>query len=629
MVKERAQRRLAAILVADVVGYSRLTQANEAGTLAALKARHSDILKPIITRHSGRIIRMMGDGMLVEFASGVNAVDCAGQIQAAMRVANVSVPEGERILLRIGINLGDVMVEGSDLHGDAVNIAARLEALAEPGGVIVSRTVFKHVHGKVSHAFQDLGEQRLKSISEPVRIYRLSGAIPELMPSPDVGREPAKPSIAVLPFANMSGDATQEYLSDGITEDIITDLSKVSALRVISRNTVFAIKSKTVEVGKIARQLNVSHVLEGSVRKSGQRIRITAQLIDGSDDSHVWAERYDRNLGDIFALQDEISQAIVAALKLKLLPGEKTAITARATTSTAAYECYLQGRSLSLRWGNRAALKSARKMFERASEIDPGYARAYAGIADCDAGLWMAGDLDVSIQEMLTISVKALDLAPDLAEVHASRGLALYLSGQAKQAVAAFQRAIALDPALPMANQLYGFCCRDTGQFERAAVLFMHAAELDPRDSVSLSMASEAYLALGQSELCTAVARQAMSRIEAAIAQRPDFAGAVGWGATTLVYLGENAKAEEWARHAVSLSPKDYSIRYNVACAYAFMGAADAALENLEYIYSEAPRARHWVLGMLKYDNQFNPLRERPDFKAFMARLEAAVTAQI
>jgi adenylate cyclase len=312
------ERRLAAILVSDVVGYSRLMQLDEAGTLAALAERRKEILEPLVVKYHARIVKVMGDGVLIEFASAANAVACAVELQDGMKAANADLPEDRKIVLRIGVNLGDVMAQGNDLYGDGVNIAARLEALAEPGSVVVSQTV-RNVLGKTKLRFEDLGEQSLKNIAEPVRVYRI-GNLPEPAPTSGNGRaQPSKLSIAVLPFVNMSGDPEQEYFSDGITEDIITDLSKVSTLKVLSRNTVFTFKGKSVDVGQIARQLKVGHVLEGSVRKAAGRVRITAQLID-ADDNHVWAERYDRDLSDIFALQDEISETIVTALKLKLQP---------------------------------------------------------------------------------------------------------------------------------------------------------------------------------------------------------------------------------------------------------------------------------------------------------------------
>src|SRR5215470_1462320 len=320
-------------------------QLDEAGTLAALKARRKKILEPLVAKHHGRIVKFMGDGVLVEFASAVNAVACAGELQESMHDANKELPEIRRIVLRVGVNVGDVMVEGSDLYGDGINIAARLERLANPGEVLLSQVAFGQVRGKVGFRFDDLGEKVLKNIAEPVRVYRLSGSVATTDQPSRSASQPSKLSLAVLPFTNMSGDPEQEYFSDGITEDIITDLSRVSALFVTARHTAFIFKGKTVAIIDAARQLNVAYILEGSVRKAGNRVRITAQLLDGATGDHIWAERYDRDLVDIFAVQDEIAKAVAASLKVKLLPEELETIVDRSTSNADAYEYYLQGRA--------------------------------------------------------------------------------------------------------------------------------------------------------------------------------------------------------------------------------------------------------------------------------------------
>jgi adenylate cyclase len=338
------QRKLAAILSADVVGYSALMGADEAGTLERLKANRARIFDPCVAAFGGRLVKLMGDGTLVEFASAVDAVNCALALQDGTARAEAE-RGGAAIVYRIGVNLGDLIVDGEDLYGDGVNVAARIQALAPPGGVALSQTVRDHVDGKVSCTFQDAGEHQVKNIQRPVRVF-IAQAAPVRVEAP-VGAS-SRVGICVLPFVNMSGEAEQEYFSDGISEDIITDLSKVSALSVTARNTAFTFKGKAVDVPHVARQLKVSYVLEGSVRKAGARVRITAQLIDGVDGDHVWAERYDRDLSDIFALQDEISEAIVSALRVKLLPEEKQAIEARGTNNVEAYNLYLMARQYSV-----------------------------------------------------------------------------------------------------------------------------------------------------------------------------------------------------------------------------------------------------------------------------------------
>ncbi|HEY2035131.1 MAG TPA: adenylate/guanylate cyclase domain-containing protein, partial [Rhizomicrobium sp.] len=368
-------RKLTAIMSADVVGYSRMMEADEQGTLARLKANRSTTFDPQVAAFGGRIVKLIGDGALAEFASVVSAVQCALAIQAGTAEAESQAPEGRRIRYRIGVNLGDVIVEGDDIYGDGVNVAARIQALAEPNGVTITSAVRDHLAGKIQADYKDMGEHSVKNIERPIHVFAVE-AKPEAVRA-------TRLSICVLPFANMSDDQQQEYFSDGISEDIITDLSKVSALGIIARNTAFQFKGKSVDIPQIAKQLKVSHILEGSVRKSGNRLRITAQLIDGATGEHAWAERYDRNLDDIFALQDEISEAIVKALKLRLLPEEKKAIEKRGTNSAEAYNLYLMARQNYVigneGYSNRA--EAIVRLCRRATEIDPGYAQAWALMA--------------------------------------------------------------------------------------------------------------------------------------------------------------------------------------------------------------------------------------------------------
>jgi TolB-like protein len=305
MAEERVPRQLAAIVAADVVGYSRLIEQSEAGTLAALKERRRTILVPLVAHHHGRIVKVMGDGVLVEFASAVNAVTCAVELQNRMGEANNGLPEDRRVVLRVGINLGDVVVDGGDLYGDGVNVAARLQGMAGPGDICVSGSVYEQVKRKLDLGFDELGPQTIKNIAEPVAVYRVGSQ------SSSVEKEPlalpSKPSIAVLPFVNMSNDPEQEAFVDGLTEDLITDLSRTTGLFVIARNSAFAYKGRPVDVRRIARELGVRHLLEGSARRAAGRVRINAQLIDAIGGDHLWAERFDRGLEDIFAVQDEVT----------------------------------------------------------------------------------------------------------------------------------------------------------------------------------------------------------------------------------------------------------------------------------------------------------------------------------
>ena len=382
------ERRLSAIMATDVVGYSRLMGIDEVGTLTSFKDHRAQMIDPCIAEHQGRIVKLTGDGMLVEFPSVVSAVSCAAEVQREMRDRNRGIAEDRRIEFRIGINLGDVIVDDDDIYGDGVNVASRIEGIARPGGVAVSSAVRDNVGNKLDLVFEDMGDQELKNIDLPVRVFNV--VIGAAVAKPGAGQaevaEADKPSIAVLPFNNMSGDPEQEYFSDGITEDIITDLSKVSGLFVIGRNTSFTFKGKAVDIPDVAAKLGVKFILEGSVRKAGQRVRVTGQLIDGTSGGHLWADRFDRDLTDIFAIQDEITHTIVDQLKIRLLPKEKKAIGQAPTVNVEAYTYYLKGRQF-FHNSTRVLLGLARQMFAKATELDPNYARAYAGIAICDARL--------------------------------------------------------------------------------------------------------------------------------------------------------------------------------------------------------------------------------------------------
>jgi adenylate cyclase len=384
------ERRLAAILAADVVGYSRLMQADEAGTLAILKDVRAKILQPMLTKHRGRIVKLMGDGVLVEFASAVNAVTCAVELQAAIAAASAELPEDRQIVLRIGINLGDVIAEGSDLYGDGINIAARLEAFAEPGTVVVSGKVRQEVGNKVRLSFDDLGEQNLKNIAEPVRIFRVSSSA---VSAHDVTVSKAggesKPSIAVLPFTNMSGDPEQAYFSDGITEDIITEISRFRDLLVIARNSSFQYRDKSVDVKRVGRELNVGFVVEGSVRKMGTRVRVTAQLIHAGTGNHLWAERYDRDLADVFALQEELAHAIAATVGARIQAAGRERAIHLSPAGLTAYDLVLRAKALQLKY-TRRDLTEGRDLALRAIEADPNNARAHAYYASLCFNLWMA-----------------------------------------------------------------------------------------------------------------------------------------------------------------------------------------------------------------------------------------------
>src|SRR6478736_3553459 len=541
------ERRLTAILAADVVGYSRLMGANESGTLAALDALRADIVNPKISEHQGRIVKLTGDGMLVEFPSVVNAVSCAAELQRGIRKRNAGAPQDQRIEFRIGVNVGDVIVQGEDIFGDGVNVAARLESIATPGGITISGPVRDHIGNRLDLAFEDMGEQTLKNIERPVRVYRVHLDTPAVAGTKDkksASPEGEKPAIAVLPFNNMSGDPEQEYFSDGITEDIITDLSKVSGLSVIARHSSFSYKGKPLKVQQIGRELGVDFMLEGSVRKAGGRVRVTGQLVNCKKGSHVLAERFDRDLTDIFAIQDEITRSIVEQLKVRLLPQEREAVEQIPTENIEAYTYCLRGRDFYRRY-IKHYLQLGRRMFAKAVELDPLYARAYAGMANCDSFLRYYYRFDISTDSILALAATALSLDEALPEVHASRGFALLLAHRPDEAVAEFERAIALDPSSFEAHYLYGRLCHGQGKMEKTAALFERAAEINPDDLNVPTFLTHVYRSLGRDEAQQRWARRTVEIAERQLALYPDDARPPCMGIEGLIELGETNRARE------------------------------------------------------------------------------------
>ena len=517
MAEARAERRLAAILATDVVGYSRLMGGDEEGTLAALKSLRKSLIDPKIAEYRGRIVKTTGDGALVEFVSTVDAVRCAIDIQRAMPERNAEAPSGKKIEFRIGINVGDIIVDGDDIFGDGVNVAARLESISEPGGICISDVVHQQVSGRVEASFADLGDQNLKNIARPVRVYRLELG-PKLTSSlrsaeTDAGL-PDKPSIAVLAFNNMSGDPEQEYFSDGISEDIITDLSKLSELSVIARNSTFTYKGKAVDVKQVGRDLGVRYVLEGSVRKAGNRVRVTGQLIDAASGEHVWADRFDRDLTDIFAVQDELTKEIIAALKIKLSPAEKALIGGSGTKNVDAHEFFLRGRELWYRHtkeGNDQALE----MLTRALEIDPHLASACALSAiiylQDYLNRWSGSPL-LALERGREAALHAV--AMDDREPYALWALGSYYlwSRRLDEAIGELEKAISLSPSLAQALGALGLALHYAGKSEEAIECFNRSMTLDPYGDFYLHYQAQAYFQLGNYGKATALLEQRLTR---------------------------------------------------------------------------------------------------------------------
>ena len=546
-----ASRKLAAILAADVVGYSRLMGEDEAGTALAVRERR-EAAAPIVAAHGGRIFKTMGDGMLMEFPSVVAAAEFAIAIQKTMAERNAGVAEEKRILYRIGVHLGDVLIEGDDILGDGVNIAARLEGIAEPGGVCVSGGAYEHVRGRVEAEFVDLGEHALKNIARRVHVYAAhigaSGPSGGLRSLAIERTEVPRASIAVLPFANLSGDPEQEYFADGISEDIITELSKLPELFVIARNSSFTFKGKNVLVTEVGKSLGVGHVLEGSVRKSAGRVRISAQLVDASSGGHIWAERFDRDLTDIFAVQDEVTANIVAALAPNLSEAARRRAGPDRTTNLEAYDCFLRGREMSQRLA-RDSNAAAKAWFTRAIELDPKFASAHAFLAlvlvnefisdwsdspaesleearaaarravELDrrnpyaqwvfaiANLGMSGNVDGAQQALR----ETIAFNPSFAPAYNALGVALHFAGRSGEALTWFERSYALDPNYPemwlhyQAQALY-----QLDRFPEAAEVLKRRILRNPDTDASRALLAACYGQMGLIEQAHEAWREAL-----------------------------------------------------------------------------------------------------------------------
>ena len=483
MAEKRVQRRLAAILAADVVGYSRMMREDETGTLAQLKTLRKEVFDPRIAEHNGRIVKTTGDGVLVEFASAVDATECAVKIQRGLARRNEDVPEGHRIELRIGINLGDIIVDGDDIYGDGVNVAARLEGLCDTGEVYVSAVVRDQVEGKIEAAFEDLGEHTVKNIDKPIGVYRLNvgtpntalGALP--VTAPDTAD---RPSLAVLPFTNISEDPEQEYFADGMTEDLITDLSRISGIFVVARNSSFAYKGKSADLRQVGRELGVRHVLEGSVRKARERVRINAQLIDTATGGHLWAERYDGDFDDIFALQDEITGKIVSALKVTLTSSDMARVERKPTESTEAYDHLLKGRSEYYRYSPESNAKAIEHL-SAAIELDPAFADAHSYLSYCyfTRFAFMLPGADPDLIPAVELAEKAVSLDPGSAVAHARLAWVQGFLRRFDESLPNFEKSIVLDPNNAETYAAYAEILNHWGDPERAIELNARAVAID------------------------------------------------------------------------------------------------------------------------------------------------------
>jgi adenylate cyclase len=552
-------RRLAAILAADIVGYSRLMGLDEAGTAQAVR-EHRVAADPLIAEHGGRVFKTTGDGLLIEFASVVGAVECALALQNLAAERNATVATDRRMEWRIGVHLGDVLIEGDDILGDGVNIAARLEGIAEPNGICISEDAFRQVRGKVEAEFADLGEQRLKNIARPLRVYCVeptAATRQAITPAPALPL-PDKPSIAVLPFANMSADPEQEFLADGIAEDVIIALSRYPSLFVIARNSSFTYKGHPVDAKTVGRELGVRYVLEGSLRKSGNRVRVTAQLVEAETSRHVWGERYDRDLAEIFEVQDDITEAVTIAIAPAIAAAEQQRAMRKSPESLDAWTAYQRG-LWHLGKATREHHALAEKFFQQAIDLDPNFAGGYRGLADA-RGFVFASDQTLNLAERLNsremLARRAVEL--DSADAEARSALAHVLAGRGdyQGGLAEAKRALAMTPNLSIAHGALGFILTFSGQPKEGLVSLETAIRLDPHGSqvpVKINQVAIAQYYSGDYDAAVETARQV-------IRSYPDYPLAYRWLAAALGQLGRTEEARQALEKAIAVAPASLDI---------------------------------------------------------------------
>jgi adenylate cyclase len=621
MAKTSLPHHLAALWFADIAGYSERAARDERGALKLIEILQA-LSRSIVERHEGRVVKFLGDAVLAEFPSTEMAVRAAATLSQQFR--EESATSGCPHDLRIGVHVGDVAVDADgDLYGDCVNAAARIEATVDPGQVVVSEDVWRQIRGREGLRFDALGNRSLKGVGL-IDLYAV--ALEESPTAPgisDVGgerRDQKKEkirSIAVLPFADLSAERDQEYFSDGIAEEILNALSKVGGLHVPARTSCFAFRGANVDAREIGKRLGVETLLDGSIRKAGRRVRINVQLIDAQNGYQLWSERFDREIEDIFAIQDEIARSVLESLGLVLTDREEFRFLKPSTANVEAYEFYLRGRKLYHKW-TRQSVEFALKMFERAVKVDAGFAAAWAGLANAYVDLFRWGRNAQDLEAAQRASEQALKLNPNSAEAHVSVGQALAIQRRFSEAATAFERAIKEDPTLYDAYYLYGRVMFESGELEKAVKLFENAQRARPDDYESRVLCAQALTELGRQDEARRANEDAVASIENHLQLNPDEARAYSLGASVLIRLGGKERSKQWTLQAMTLAPNDPLVLYNAACNWALLGESEHALDGLDRAIEAGVAVGDWI----KHDPDFASLRSHPRFQAIVRRIE-------
>ena len=602
-------RRLAAIMFTDIVGFTSLMGIDEDNAIKVLD-KNRNFHRSLINKYRGEWLNEMGDGILASFYTPTDAVRCGCEIQREAKKAGIG--------LRIGIHQGEVIFENSDVLGDGVNVASRLQDLAEEGSINISGAVFDDVKNKTGIKVDFIGEKSFKNIVQPIKVYKATCEFSPPEQSRKAYSQDTRPSVAVLPFVNMSNDPEQEYFCDGITEDILNDLTQLKDIRVVARTSSFAYKDKSQDIRDIGLRLSVDKIVEGSVRKAGNQLRITAQLVNVTDGFHLWSDRYDRKLEDVFAIQNEISKSIVESLEIELSSKDRRKIEKTKTQNVKAYDYYIKGRSY-LHRIHRNTTNYAIQLFAQAIDIDKHYALAYSGLADSYSQYYMYFERNKStLQKALDLSQQALQLDPDLAESHSSRGIALSQNVEYQEAEQEFEKALQINPNLFVANYQYARASRAQGKLSKAVHLFEVATKTRPDDYESAVFLVAAYDDLNELEKLEKEIKRCLTVVKNHLELNPGDSRALYLGAQVLIRAGEKQEAVKWMEKSLTIDPDEPSVYYNAACISSLMGNIEDAINYFEFAIGAGYVSKEWI----ENDSDLDLIRDHPKFIKISQMLE-------